>query len=44
MCCAQHPEYDLLLEDAYCSHHIAPDTLRCLLDICLQDLPSGLHS
>ena len=38
----QHPEYDLLpLEDAYCSHHIAPDTLRCLLDICLQDLPSG---
>ena len=38
----QHPEHDLLyLEDAFCSHHISHDTLHALIDVCLQDLPSG---
>ena len=38
----QHPEHDLLyLEDAFCSHHISHDTLLALIDVCLQDLPSG---
>ena len=41
----QHPEYDLLpLEDYYCSHHMSSETLRCLIDICLQDLPSGVEN
>ena len=41
----QHPEHDLLyLEDAFCSHHISQDTLLCMIDVCLQDLPSGLPS
>ena len=38
----QHPEHDMLyLEDAFCSVDISHDTLLALVDVCLQDLPSG---
>ena len=47
-CCVrvavQHPEHDrLYLEDAFTSHNISQSALDGLLDICLQNLPSGAH-